>query len=140
MLGQSKILKKRFKEKKYPQTIIEGAFKRAAAMTQESCIAPKINKTNTKQINNFKRALISTYNRSHKQIKSILSRHWYILKNDPYLGKDLTDKPPLVYRRGKTLKHYLAQSDINKQGKKISIQTNILDNKNIGCFKCFKSR
>lgn len=60
-------------------------------MTQELCIVQKAKETNKKQVNNFKHAFISTYNQGHRQVKSILSKYYYILKNYPYLGKDISD-------------------------------------------------
>lgn len=55
-----------------------------------------------------------TYNQADKHIKGILSKYWYIQLHYAYLKNKIPNKPILEYRRAKTLRNYLAPSDITK--------------------------
>lgn len=61
--------------------VIEGAFNRAFTFSQDSYIKPKTKIECDQTENKYKHAFISTY--SHSLVQKILTKHWYILKNNP---------------------------------------------------------
>lgn len=72
---------------------------------------------NNKNSDTFKHAFITGYNHDHRLIKQIMSKHWYVLKNDSYLEQVISDKPCIIYRRAKTLKNVLAPSHMRRSYK-----------------------
>lgn len=140
---QSKILVKKFKEKKYPKALVEDAYARTVGLTQESCIKPKIIKKEDNKYNNhnnFKSAFITQYCQNHRTINNIMNKHWHLLKEDPYLNKSITTKPCIIHRRARTLKSVLAPSHFkNKNITNKNDDHPTIEIKN-GSFKCHHSR
>lgn len=52
------------------------------------------------------------YSKCSEQLKSIINRHWYILKSDINLGDAFQNPPRIVYKRGKNLRDRLVNSDL----------------------------
>lgn len=115
--SQSNILKNRLKEKKYPSTIINYAYKKAGNLTQLQCIQPRAPTQDMDTINPFKNTFVTTYNHEHRHIKNILAKHWHILKNDPHLDSLIPTAPRMIFRRAKTLKNILAPSMLKTKNK-----------------------
>lgn len=100
---------KRFKEKKYPKSIVKQAFEKANLLSQEDCVRTKPKEKLEDNDNlKFQNAFITTYNHECRSIQNTLRKHWYILQDDPYLQKIITSEPTMIYRRAKTLKSTLA--------------------------------
>lgn len=133
---------KKFREKKYPRSLTDAAYQRAAELTQNECISPKKKQTRTNNEctnNNFKHAFITGYNSNHKTIKNIISKYWFILKNYPHLEKIMADRPCVIYRRARTLKNVLAPSRLKKtRTDKINHSCGTVPR--IGSFRCNKER
>lgn len=56
--------------------------------------------------------LSTCYSKCSEQLKSIINRHWYILKSDSDLGDAFQNQPRIVYKRGKNLRDMLVHSDL----------------------------
>lgn len=65
---QSSILKKRFKDKKYPKTIVNEAFIRAGLLSQEHCGKPKSNHDDTNSHTNFQHAFVTVFIEETKRV------------------------------------------------------------------------
>ena len=50
-----------------------------------------------------------------KELLSMLSKNYEILKNDPILRKVLPDKPITAFRRKKNIRNILCRNDVKKQ-------------------------
>lgn len=130
---QSKVLIKKFSDKKYPKTIIKAAYKKAEKLTQDQCIEPKPKPDLSKKDNKpFKYAFITRYNKDHNVIRQIMSKYCFILKKNPFLEKSLASKPCVIYRRSKNLKNTLAPSQLKTTLSKNSSE----NNKKPGSFMC----
>lgn len=129
-------MRKKFREKKYPEKIISNAYHKAGILTQGDCLVPK-KKENTEINNKFRSSFITTLNFQHHKICGILQKHWHILLNDPHLQKCIPPNPPIIYRRAKTLKNKLAPSEF-KESK--TVATHPAQSANRGSFKYNKNR
>ncbi|XP_075709805.1 uncharacterized protein LOC142743193 [Rhinoderma darwinii] len=108
------ILSKRFREKHFPTSLIEGAQLKATKMTQEECV--KVAEIDQADHFDYKYNFITTFNAGSKFIRSILGKHWHILCNDPVLKGLLPPLPKVTFRRSRTLKNLLAPSKLHNKG------------------------
>lgn len=139
-VAQGGILRKRLKEKNYPTKIIDEAYTRASKLTQRYCITPKTTSQEPKPTKgDYKHSFITTYNHNQRHIRSILEKHWHILKSDPYLCDLIPDKPLMIFRRAQTIKNILAPSNIKKSVKKPPA-TGTITPKKPGSYKCHKKK
>lgn len=105
-IAQSNHLKTKFLEKGYPSTLIEQAFN-----TYLPGKPPK--KENTSSSSNIR--FITRFHGQYKRMESIISKHWEILKQDPFLSSSICDKPRVTYRRAPSLKNKIAPSQLKAQ-------------------------
>lgn len=72
---QSKILRKKLKDKKYPRAILEGAYKNLRLC----CIRPRqITCKKEDSENTFQYSFMTTYKQEHKKVRDILFKHWHM--------------------------------------------------------------
>lgn len=108
---QAEVISKRFLDKGYPKGLINNARKKAEVLSQEQCLTTKQRDTGL----NYERVnFITTFNRSHAKIQQVFSKHWHILKKDPYLRDILPANPQITYKRPPTLKTILAPSKLRR--------------------------
>lgn len=126
-------------EKGYPKNLITEAYNRAKKSSQMEYLTPleKPESTPSTQERPIERVnFVTTYNKSHKDIRKILQKNWFILKRDPYLKDIIAAQPNITFRRAPTLKNLLAPSKLKKHTK----GPNMTYNGNIGSYKCQISR
>lgn len=80
---QAEKIKQRFQDKGYPKGLIKNAFNRAKKLNQDTCLIPKPPHQGV--------SFITTFNKSHHEIRRVFRKHRYILLCDPYL-KTIYDK------------------------------------------------
>lgn len=133
---QCKIMSKRFKDKKYPEHLINEAKRRAGDLSQDQCLLPKNTPKDqeTKKAMDYQHNFITTYNHSHSAINNILKQHWPILKNDPLLKTKIPDIPRLTFRREKSVKNILAPSELRKPNNNTNTSSQGRRN---GIFRCY---
>lgn len=127
-------MKSRFLEKGYPPTVVNDAIKRTVALTQDQCLATNPKKPS--EIGSYSHNFITTFNKSNKVIRNILSKHWSILCNDPHLKATLPKQPKLTFRRAKTLRNFVAPSKLRP----VLPPKKTLSTKPPGCYRCNASR
>lgn len=132
---QSKTIAKRFLDKGYPKKLVQDAFEKAKALSQQECLEVK-NKSKKTEMTSISSCVnfITTYSTSHKIIQSILRKYWYILQRDPYLKTSILKNPRIIYRRPPTLKSILAPSRLKQHRQKESVELTK------GIFRCGKAR
>lgn len=133
---QSEILKTRFKEKHYPAKLINDAYEKTDRLTQKICLNGNKNTEKDKNKLQYKISFITTYNQNYRHIKNILEKNWHLLLSDPYLKEIIPKRPPMIFKRAKTLKNKIAPSNFSRQK-----STNNQTRKSItGSYRCQHSK
>lgn len=65
-------------------------------------------------INNFGWAFISSFSDKYVKIKRLIFKYWDIIKNDRILGQHVSDKPPVIFQKGYTLREKIAPNLVDK--------------------------
>ncbi|XP_063782381.1 uncharacterized protein LOC134932160, partial [Pseudophryne corroboree] len=122
--SQLKLYAERFKEREYPEDVIEKALvkTRITHKPPRKIEAEGVERSITVPF-------ITTYNCHEKIIRQSLNKHWNILMMDPVLRKVLPPKPQVVFRKTSSLKEILAPSLLKST---TSIQSKPCQ----GCYKC----
>uniref|UniRef100_A0A1B8XZB9 Helix-turn-helix domain-containing protein n=1 Tax=Xenopus tropicalis TaxID=8364 RepID=A0A1B8XZB9_XENTR len=110
-------LRNRFIQRGYPKRCLKRAYKRAYKRALESdhqtlIFANKAPNMETKQSDI---RCVGTYNNQWQSIKSIMQRHWSVLKGDRDLGPILPHLPSLVARRSTSLGDILVHSHYSER-------------------------
>ena len=90
---------------------MQGAFIKRGYNTEE--VGPQLQKaakvertvalTNNKKESKYRATLITTFNRTMPDIKSVLTKHWHLLQLDPAL-KEMFEQPPMMaFRRNRNI-------------------------------------
>lgn len=82
---------------------------RAIMLNRTDLLKPKYNKRNRHRQQPTR--VITTFNTQHDDIRKILSKHWHILYIDPLLHPFVGEKPSITYRKTKSIKDQLVQSE-----------------------------
>lgn len=99
--AQSTLLRRKFLEKGYPETLVDQAY--------NTFFSGKPSKTEKPPENPLARFIIR-YHGQYKKMENILNKHWNILTQDPHINSILGDSPEVMYRRAPTLKNKIAPS------------------------------
>lgn len=58
--------------------------------------------------------LITGYSKGAIKMQKVLEKHWFILKNDPVIGKALPEKPSVIFRKAPNLRDIITSSYIKE--------------------------
>ncbi|PIO39511.1 hypothetical protein AB205_0069860 [Aquarana catesbeiana] len=100
------LLKAKFKDKGYPDHIIEDAFQ--YYLSENAKEKRQTSTDNTTQPVRF----VTQYHNRFKQMEKIFTKHWSILREDPQLNPTISDKPLVTYRQAKNIKAQIAPSKV----------------------------
>ncbi len=106
LLENQNLLKQRFKNRGYPEQIIDNAINKS--MQQPNLIeeqSPRLESVN----------LITTFHDANPNFNSILKKNFNIISNSSHLKTLLSQPPKVVYRRAPNIKSLLVKSKINAQ-------------------------
>lgn len=143
---QGSIVKKKFLEKGYEESLIKQAFYKYWTQYDEHpsvTMAMEANKTSgnkrTTDSNISNPIRFSTqYNTKAFDIQRAIEKNWNILKQDPILNPVLPPKPVVVFRKSKDLRSLIAPSRVRKPQNQTKTPTgnwaSIFDQK--GNYKC----
>lgn len=51
-------------------------------------------------------------------MKKVIHKNWHILKSDPVIGKEISERPKIIFRRAPNLRGQLTNSYIKEKEKK----------------------
>ncbi|XP_071999215.1 uncharacterized protein [Engystomops pustulosus] len=103
---QATDMRARFQERGYPMRTIEQGYQRAKRTKRTDLLTRKIKKSGKDDQVRF----ITTYDSQSDAVRSILVKHWSLLRIDRTLEQYLPVYPSITYRRSKNLKDYLVRS------------------------------
>lgn len=104
--AESNILRTRFKDRGYPKKILSDAFQHASSQDRVSLLNTNYNKKKDDET----LRIISTFDAAVPEVREILNTFWPILKRDPFVAEFISDKPPIVFRRGRSVGDFLVHS------------------------------
>uniref|UniRef100_A0A1B8XYI2 Helix-turn-helix domain-containing protein n=2 Tax=Xenopus tropicalis TaxID=8364 RepID=A0A1B8XYI2_XENTR len=106
-------LRERFLYRSYPRKCLKKAYQRALGMDRSELL-----RSDTRIENNLLKEVryIGTFSNQWAEIKSIMTKHWDILRGDPDLRDVLPSKPTMVARRALSLSDTLVHSHFVEKG------------------------
>ena len=111
---QAQTLKERFVEKGYCKLAIEEEIKKISTVDRSTLTVERVK---IAQDNKFRHSFFTTFSTQYRQIKSIIQKHWAVLKNDPLLGPVLPAQAGVIYRGAVPLRNQLAPNIPDPPGK-----------------------
>ncbi|XP_053549073.1 RAB6-interacting golgin isoform X1 [Bombina bombina] len=137
---EADILESKFLAKGYDANNIKLARQKAGTKDRQDLISLKQKDAPDRINSNECIRFTTTFSEGAGAIKSIINKHWSILKADPLLGPHLQEKANISYRKGMSLKNYLAPSKMrSKPDNKNKVQETWLSTWK-GTLRCSKSR
>lgn len=124
------LLKAKFKDKGYPDHIIEDAFQ--YYLSENAKDKRQTSTDDTTQPVRF----VTQYHNRFKQMEKIFTKHWSILREDPHLKPTISDKPLVTYRRAKNIKAQIAPSKVKTARPTVSAPLTFFNIK--GMYQCRK--
>lgn len=109
-LTQAGTLKQKFLDKGYNTKNIEVELQRVTNIDRGSLLVVKPKKELDKK---FKWAMLTSFSIQHKQIKTIIKKHWDVLKNDKILNTTLPEQAKIIFRGAPALQNRIAPKIIN---------------------------
>uniref|UniRef100_A0A803J8T0 Reverse transcriptase domain-containing protein n=1 Tax=Xenopus tropicalis TaxID=8364 RepID=A0A803J8T0_XENTR len=119
----------RFKERGYPDGILEQQLQRALQHTQDDLLTrQKETKKDPPLI------FTTTFTAASTQLSRNIQKHWPMINQDDSLSLYLSNKPLMGYRRDSSLRDMLVRTDFKNQNKD---PTDWLSaHKKLGCYRC----
>ena len=105
-LEQANMIGMKFINKGYSEDFIQSEIKKVYEIPRDTLIQDKEKAIRSEQ----ELPIILNYNIQHRQIESILRKHWPILKADRQLQSILPIIPRVIYRRAPTLRDLVAKN------------------------------
>lgn len=103
-------LKRRFLKRGYPEDWIETAVSKASKRKREEILFEKsTTKVQKEDKDRNQCRMITTFSRQQERLKSIMNKHWHVIKNDPVLGKVVTRRPQITFRKVKSFQQALVR-------------------------------
>lgn len=109
-ISQAEVLKQRFLDKGYNQADLDTELQRVTNIDRNTLL---VTKQKRDPDTTYKWALSTTYSIQHKQIKSIMRKHWGVLRQDNILGKILPEQAKIIFRGAPSLQGQVAPNIIN---------------------------
>lgn len=125
---ESNTLLTRFANRGYPKKVLSKAFKHAASQDCLSLLNNNVEKTREDDT----LRIISTFDTAVPQVRDILDTFWPILKRDPYVAEFISEKPAIVFRRGRSVGDFLVHSHYTPPPP----QGTWLDRGTVGTYRC----
>ena len=101
-------LKQHLMQRGYTAAEIDNQIDKASKENRENILKYK-EKTHHKPL-----TIITTYNKTLPNIKSIIEDNWHLLHINPSISKIFTEKPKVAYKRNPNLKQLIGQQRISK--------------------------
>lgn len=117
-------LRLRLKARGYSNSVLKRAYRKAKECSRSDLIFRGLKPCDTPTSH-----FITTYTRQSDDIRSILSKYWYVLTADPILSQYVSAFPSLTFRRARSLRDRLASSHLKPT-------SDLKHCKYLGTFKC----
>lgn len=94
-----------FSRRGYHKKVLNNAIEKVETIPRSNLLSTK------NKVKSNKRIIFSTeYHRQSVTLRSIINKHWHILKSDTQLKSTFQEHPLIVYKRGKNLRDQLVHS------------------------------
>ncbi|XP_073422111.1 uncharacterized protein [Dendrobates tinctorius] len=117
----------RFKNKGYPQHVLDTAYDFARKADRAKLLQKREIKDSTELIR-----VIGTFDVNHQEVRKVLSKHWDVLRLDPDLKNIIGERPNITFRKGRSIRDMLVHS----QYRRPLAGGTWLDRRPCGFFKC----
>ena len=117
-------------KKKYPADLITEQMERVDTLNRSDLL------NNEKKMNDNILPLSTTYNKNLPNIKSILEKHWHILKVNPEFEQIFKVNPMIAFRKNRSIKDIIGGDTIENNKRMLPAKT-----KKAGkCSPCFSNK
>ncbi len=112
-----KEIEAKFKIRGYPITHLKEQKRKAGLMNREELLQEK-NAEKGRKI-----PFTTIFNKHLPNINPIIEKHWHLLKTNPEIAPNFSEKPVLAFRRNKNLRDILGQTHLSKNKKIVPKKT-----------------
>ena len=92
------VLKESFINRGFKEKFLDREFQRLSEIERDALLTPKSKEKDQKKI-----PFITTYNKTLRNLKQIINKHWHLLQINLNLRTAFEQDPPIAYRRNKNL-------------------------------------
>lgn len=96
-------LRLRLRQRGYSKCLLRQAFNKTLNRERTSLIHPRPKGNDDQRTMRF----ITKYSVQHQQLRNCLHKNWYLLSEDPTMGKYVKNTPEIVFRRSSSIENKL---------------------------------